>query len=119
MIETKKTIEVKDNKENALLVLVKIKSKINTTIIEEEIEELKNLAISAGASIEGYIIHKQSEPTPKYFLSTGKLEEIKKLVNESQIDLVIFDEDLTSAQQSNLQEKLSAKVIDRTTLILA
>ena len=134
MIETKKTTEIfqpgfikiennnnikgKDSKENALLVLVKIKSKKDTINIEEEIEELKNLTISAGANIEGYIIHKQSEPTPKYFLSTGKLEEIKKLVNESQIDLVIFDEDLTSAQQSNLQEKLSAKVIDRTALIL-
>ncbi|MBE3088777.1 MAG: GTPase HflX [Actinobacteria bacterium] len=118
MIETKKTTEGKDSKENALLVLVKIKSKKDTLNIEEEIEELKNLAISAGANIEGCIVHKQSEPTPKYFLSTGKLEEIKRLVNESQIDLVIFDEDLTSAQQSNLQEKLNAKVIDRTALIL-
>src|SRR5665647_2253071 len=118
MIETKKTTEGKNSKENALLVLVKIKSKRDTINIEEEIEELKNLAISAGANIEGYIIHKQSEPTPKYFLSTGKLEEIKNLVNESQTDLVIFDEDLTSAQQSNLQEKLNAKVIDRTALIL-
>ena len=118
MIETKKTTEGKDSKENALLVLVKIKSKKDTINIEEEIEELKNLAISAGANIEGFIVHKQSEYTPKYFLSTGKLEEIKNLVNESQIDLLIFDEDLTSAQQSNLQEKLDAKVIDRTALIL-
>ena len=51
MIETKKTIEVKNSKENALLVLVKIKSKKDTINIEEEIEELKNLAISAGANI--------------------------------------------------------------------
>jgi GTPase len=134
MIETNKTIETiqsgfikiennnnnknKDKKEKALLVLVKIKSKKDTTCIEEEIEELKNLAISAGADIEGCIIHKQSEPTPKYFLSTGKLEEIKVLIDENQINLVIFDEDITSAQQSNLQDKLKAKVIDRTALIL-
>ncbi len=132
MTEIKKTTEIfqtgflkiennnngKDGRENALLVLVKIKSKKDTINVEEEIEELKNLAISAGAKIEGYVIHKQSEPTPKYFLSTGKLEEMERLVNENQIDLVIFDEDLTPAQQSNLQEKLKAKVIDRTALIL-
>ncbi|MCL5073389.1 MAG: GTPase HflX [Actinobacteria bacterium] len=102
----------------ALLVFVKIKSKEDTKNIEEEIEELKNLTISAGANIEGYIIHKQLALNPKYFLSTGKLEEIKNLITKSQVDLVIFDEDLTSAQQSNLQKKLSAKVIDRTALIL-
>ena len=67
MIETKKTTEGKDSKENALLVLVKIKSKKDTINIEEEIEELKNLAISSGANIEGYIVHKQSEPTPNIF----------------------------------------------------
>jgi len=134
MNETRKTTEIfqsgfirignnsnnnyKDSRENALLVLVKLKSKKNSISIEDEIEELKNLTISAGANIEGYIVHKQSEPTPKYFLSTGKLEEIKILVNENKIDLVIFDEDLTPAQQSNLQEKFDVKVIDRTALIL-
>ena len=114
------------NKEKAILIFIKIKHKKENRLsgltgkidINEEIEELKSLTFSAGAYVEGLIVHNQIEPNPKYFISTGKLEELKKQVENSDIDLVIFDSDLTSAQQSNLQDKLNIKVIDRTALIL-
>jgi GTP-binding protein HflX len=114
------------NKEKAILIFIKIKHKKENRLpgltgkidINEEIEELKNLTSSAGAYIEGLIVHNQIEPNPKYFISSGKLEELKKQVENSDIDLVIFNSDLTPAQQSNLQDKLNIKVIDRTALIL-
>lgn len=86
--------------------------------IAEEIEELKNLTVSAGAEVYDVLLHKQPEINPKYYISSGKLEEIKSLSGSDMIDLVIFDNDLTSAQQSNLENTLKIKVIDRTALIL-
>jgi GTP-binding protein HflX len=86
--------------------------------ISEEIEELKNLTVSAGADVFDVIVHRQPEINPKYFISSGKIEEIKALVSSQKIDLVIFDNDLTPAQQSNLENTCKVKVIDRTALIL-
>lgn len=86
--------------------------------INENVEELKNLTISAGADVEEILCHKQDKPNPKYFISTGKLEEIKNIVDNKEIELVIFDNEITPTQQRNLQLKLDTKVLDRTALIL-
>jgi len=124
--------------EKALLILVKIKnhpygnmppvkeppgsSKARTRTIEitpeEELEELKNLTISAGARVGGVIQHNQNWINPKYYISTGKLDEIKSAVSDGSFDLVIFDNDLSPAQQRNIEDKLNLKIIDRTALIL-
>jgi GTP-binding protein HflX len=85
---------------------------------DEEVEELKNLTCSAGAFVKDIIIHKQSTINPKYFVSSGILNEIKTGISAGSIDLVIFGNDLSSAQQSNLERFLNIKVIDRTALIL-
>lgn len=85
---------------------------------EEEIEELRNLAISAGASVGGAILHSQNEINPGYYISSGKLEEIKNIVSSGSYDLVIFDNDLSPAQQKNIESRLKLKIIDRTALIL-
>ena len=79
---------------------------------------MKNLASAAGAEVKDVVFHKQSNLNPKYLISTGKLEEIKITVEEGAFDLAIFDNELTPAQQSNLENKLKIKVIDRTALIL-
>jgi len=115
-----------NNKERALLVFIRFrgfKLKEDThpfqkTISQENIEELKNLTKSAGAEVVLEITHMQDRPHPKYYISTGKLEEIKQTASDEEIDLVIFDEELTPGQQGNLQEELKIKVIDRTALIL-
>ncbi len=129
--------DLSKNKEKALLVFIKIKSLKKTDkhshIVHastdlnfaqlaehssEEIEELKNLTLSAGAEVSGILQHKQAEINPKFFISAGKVEEIKSITGAEDIDLVIFDNDLTPAQQSNLETAFKLKVIDRTALIL-
>lgn len=86
--------------------------------VNENIEELKNLTISADADVEEILCHKQNKLNPKYLISTGKLEEIKNIVDNKEIELVIFDNEITPTQQRNLQLKLDTKVLDRTALIL-
>ncbi|MCJ7727694.1 MAG: GTPase HflX [Actinobacteria bacterium] len=113
-------------REKVLLVFINFENfKNNTTkkqrypkTINENVEELKNLTISAGAGVEEILCHKQDKPNPKYFISTGKLEEIKNIVDNKEIELVIFDNEITPTQQRNLQLKLDTKVLDRTALIL-
>ena len=113
-------------KERVLLVFIKFRdfkyredAPFSQKIINEEnLEELKNLTKSAGAEVILEVTHIQGKPHPKYFVSTGKLEEIKQAVIDEEIDVVIFNEELTPGQQGNLQEELKIKVIDRTALIL-
>ncbi|GAG63407.1 unnamed protein product, partial [marine sediment metagenome] len=94
------------------------KKRLHLKTVNENIEELKNLTISAGADVEEILCHKQNKPNPKYLISTGKLEEIKNIVDNKEIELVIFDNEITPTQQRNLQLKLDTKVLDRTALIL-
>lgn len=113
-------------REKVLLVFINFENfKNNTTkkqrypkTINENVEELKNLTISAGADVEEILCHKQDKPNPKYFISTGKLEEIKNIADNKEIELVIFDNEITPTQQRNLQLELDTKVLDRTALIL-
>ncbi len=91
---------------------------VNHGTFNENVEELKNLTISAGAQIEDILYYKQDKPNPRYFIGTGKLEEAKNIVNGKEIELVIFDDEITPTQQRNLQLKLDTKVLDRTALIL-
>ena len=137
MSESFETEKIKDEKEKALLIFIKLKFpretkkaiyKVTDVIFEsrhspefkinEEIEELKNLASAAGAEVKDVVLHRQSKLNPKYLISTGKLDEISSTVQEGSFNLVIFDNELTPAQQSNLENKLKIKVIDRTALIL-
>jgi len=118
--------------EKAFLVFVRLKnkndfkkplSKYNIPVkkradLNEEIEELENLSLSAGAEVAGILSHNQHEINPKYFISAGKLEELKSIIGSRKVDIVIFDNDLTPAQQSNLEDAFNLKVIDRTALIL-
>jgi GTP-binding protein HflX len=114
------------SKERALLIFINFKSSKkkflnkhkNKFIFDENVKELKNLAVSAGAYVSDIIIHNQNRINPKYLISIGKLNEIKNRICDKVTDLVIFDEEITPAQQSNLQNKLDIKIIDRTALIL-
>jgi len=85
---------------------------------KDNIEELSNLTISAGAEIEKVLTYKQEKPNPKYFISSGRLNNIKGILEEENIELIIFDDEITPTQQRNLQGKLNKKVLDRTALIL-
>ncbi len=112
-------------KESALLIFVQFKSFGNNKnrrpdkkYLSERVAELKNLTISAGAEVGAVLEFNQIKPSPKYFISKGKLENAKNVICEKNIDLVIFNNEITPAQQINLQEKLGIKIIDKTALIL-
>lgn len=84
---------------------------------EESLEELAQLAVSAGAESAFRVLQERSVPDPRTLIGRGKAEDIRELCEEG-VDLVIFDEDLTGSQQRNLEATLQRKVIDRTGLIL-
>lgn len=82
------------------------------------LEELARLAESAGASVAGVVVQRRVRPHPATFVGSGKLEEIHVRVRETGADVVIFDDELTAAQQRNLERSLDTKVLDRTALVL-
>lgn len=86
--------------------------------VEDSLDELKHLAVTAGASVEKIEITKRDSTTPNFYIGSGKAEEISKICQVNGCDLVIFDDDLSPAQIKNLQNLIGVKVIDRTELIL-
>ena len=76
------------------------------------------LARTAGAKVVGSITQRMAAPTPAYYLGKGKLEELALLKEQLGYDLVIFDDELSPAQQRNVERMVNTKVIDRTALIL-
>lgn len=76
------------------------------------------LAQTAGAEVVGGVTQRLKTPNPAYLIGKGKLEEIVSLKEEFGYDLVIFDDELSPAQQRNLEQALGVRVIDRTALIL-
>ena len=86
--------------------------------MEESLDELAELAASAGAAITERIIQSRVAPEAATLVGHGKVEEIATAVKSNRADVVIFDHDLTPTQQRNLEKALDCKVIDRTQLIL-
>jgi GTP-binding protein HflX len=85
---------------------------------EESLDELRDLAVSAGAEIVGEILQHRDRPDPATLIGRGKLEEIAGAAASASADLVLFDHDLTASQQRNIEDVVHARVIDRTQLIL-
>jgi len=80
--------------------------------------ELAALADTARAVVVGEVIQRRGRPNPSSFVSKGKLEEIKQAVERGDVDVVIFDEDLSPAQMRNLEREIGRKIVDRSELIL-
>jgi GTP-binding protein HflX len=80
--------------------------------------ELGQLARTAGAEVVASMTQRLNAPTPAYFVGKGKLDEMVSLRNSVEYDVAIFDDELSPAQQRNLERALGVKVIDRTALIL-
>src|SRR5690554_2565697 len=85
---------------------------------EEYLNELEFLAFTAGGEVLKRFTQKMEVPNPKTFIGTGKLEEVKQFVDENEIGVAIFDDELSPAQQKNIERILQCKIIDRTNLIL-
>ena len=86
--------------------------------MEESLEELAELAASAGAEIVGRAMQTRPAPEAATLIGHGKVEELHAQVKSDRADVLIFDHDLTPTQQRNLEKAADCKVIDRTQLIL-
>ncbi len=85
---------------------------------EESLEEMKSLAVTAGARVEETIVQSRQAPDAATLIGSGKLDELRRLVHVHEADLVLFDAELTPTQLRNLERTLDCKILDRTQLIL-
>jgi GTP-binding protein HflX len=103
--------------ESCVLVGV-ITSEINEETAKEHLDELQFLAETAGAITVETFTQKLPYPNPRTYVGTGKLEEIRQYIKAANVELVIFDDELSPSQLRNIERDLDCKVLDRTILIL-
>ncbi|MCO5229957.1 MAG: GTPase HflX [Chitinophagales bacterium] len=103
--------------EKAILVAV-IKDKETVSRVDEYLDELQFLVETAGATTFKRFTQRLDHPDTKTFVGSGKLDEIKAYIEFAEINLVVFDDELTPSQIRNLEEELKCKILDRTALIL-
>ena len=113
MIETRP----KKTHERALLIGLE-KQGVSKWDLQDSLEELAELANSAGAEVVDTVTQKLDRPTAPYYIGKGKAESLKPALQDRQVTSVIFDDELSPAQGRNLENLLSRKVLDRTQLIL-
>ncbi|SEG86497.1 ribosome rescue GTPase HflX [Marinobacterium lutimaris] len=100
--------------EIAILVHIELSSDADS----EDPRELEELALSAGADPVAFLTGSRADPSPKFFLGAGKVEELRAMVQAHQAELVIFNHALSPAQERNLEREIQCRVLDRTGLIL-
>lgn len=88
------------------------------SVLEEYLNELNFLTFTAGGEVIKRFIQKRDSPDSKTFLGKGKMEELAAFIKSNEINSVIFDDELTPAQQLNIEKFLKCKIVDRTGLIL-
>jgi GTP-binding protein HflX len=106
-----------DNMERAVLVGLETAAP-SAWNIDDSIGELAHLTETAGAAVVATVIQKKGKPDPAYYVGEGKAREIEMVRSATEANLVIFDDELTPAQQRNLEEIIEGRIIDRTELIL-
>lgn len=109
--------EVDNMKERAVIVGIDTGNKARWAV-EESLTELKQLAETAGAEVVGRISQKRERADSSLYIGRGKVQEIMLLCQQEHADVVVCDDELTPAQQRNLERALGTKIIDRTALIL-
>ena len=108
-------IEIKREQERVVLVAVEYRENDDTV---SSVDELEELAETAGAVTVGRLIQKRESVSPGLYLGKGKVEELRDLIEETGATGIICDDELSPAQMKNLEEALDTKVMDRTMLIL-
>ncbi|MFD2543141.1 GTPase HflX [Lacinutrix gracilariae] len=109
----KKNIEL----EKAVLIGVITKSQ-DEDKSKEYLDELEFLTYTAGGEVLKRFTQKMDMPNPKTFIGTGKMEDVRKFIEENEVGTAIFDDELSAAQERNISKILECKVLDRTNLIL-
>lgn len=100
--------------ETAILVSVDF----GETDYQESLEELRQLSLSAGLQVRGTVEGKRSTPDAKFFIGSGKADELMQAMKAAECNIAVFNHDLSPSQQRNLERLLQARVVDRTGLIL-
>lgn len=85
---------------------------------KEYLDELAFLVHTAGGIVGQRFVQKMQIPNPKTFIGSGKMEEVDQYISDQEVSTVVFDDELTPAQQVNIEKKLRCKILDRTGLIL-
>ncbi|MFS4466373.1 GTPase HflX [Maribacter sp. 2210JD10-5] len=112
MLEKKKT-----EYEKAVLIGI-INREQNEEKVTEYLDELAFLTYTAGGEVMKRFVQRMDVPNPKTLIGSGKMETVEAYVKEHEVGSVIFDDELTPAQQRNIEKQLRCKIIDRTSLIL-
>jgi len=117
-IITRRTIVTQAPSERAFLVGVLTKGNADRWLEADSIEELAQLAGTAGVEVVGKLTQRLPVPSKTHYLGKGKLDELLSLKSSTNYNVVIFDDELSPLQQHNLEDALQVKVIDRSALIL-
>lgn len=104
-----------DTGERAILVHIQMKA---FKMAKEDLAELRELAKSAGAEPVYALTGTRPSPDAKFFIGSGKVEELRNLIIEYQADIILFNHPLTPSQERNLEQALGVRVVDRNGLIL-
>jgi GTP-binding protein HflX len=114
-----KALVSKSNRRTVRVFLVGVELKSRTAAeVRESLAELAELAETAGAKIAGEGVQKMAAPVAATYIGPGKAEEFARLCKESDVDTIIFDDELSPAQTRNLEKIFGSKIMDRTALIL-
>lgn len=100
-------------------ILVGLNVNQNEESVRKSIDELEHLALALDIKTKDKIIQNAKQITPKYYVGSGKVQEIKKMIEVLDIDIVIFDDTLSPAQLKHLEKELDVQVIDRSFLIMS
>lgn len=111
-------IEKKDTAYEKAVLIGIINKEQNEEKVKEYLDELEFLTYTAGGEVTKRFVQRVDIPNPKTLIGTGKMEEVAHYVEENEIGSVIFDDELSPAQQRNIEKQLRCKIIDRTSLIL-
>lgn len=112
-----KVHETSTKQEKAVLIGI-INRKQSAEQVQEYLDELAFLTETAGVKPMERFVQRMEKPDPSTFIGSGKIKEVEQYIREHDIDIVVFDDELSPAQQRNIEKELKKKVLDRNRLIL-
>lgn len=110
--------DTEQERERVILIAVDLSQNSDSADVDISLDELEELAETAGAVTVGRLVQKRETIHPGTYIGKGKMEELRSMVMQEQADAIVCDDELSPAQITNLQEELQVKVIDRTVMIL-
>jgi len=110
-------IEIKKVKETVVLIGI-VSNEIDRRAANEHIDELAFLVETAGGITRKSFLQSLSHPNPRTFVGSGKLEEIRQFIKAHEVDIAVFDDELSPSQLRNIEKALECKILDRNNLIL-